>query len=469
MGKALDLIYGITGKIKDSTRGYIRTALYFMLFFAALLYASVLSGVHLLIKCIVGVLPMGLIILLTVEKPVNKVKWSIPVALMWFGMGALQLVSSLLVSMEYLPMTLVWLVGFPLLFYVWNSRGDYAKLFREVAVGANLNFLLWVAASVLLYPVTRVQYGGIFGNPNAVGQWITFLFPVVIFLHYNEKTGKTGKWIYRCELALIYLFCFISQGRTALVAVGFMTLVLLVLRLVSHKDSLLHYLKQGALFAVCAAAVCVVFFGVNQFSKLDAIEAFTAQFSHSSEELDPEELPEDELLDEEEEQNATGKVPSKKDPTSVDIYGMMLNFISRVTGADKTGVSLEDYSSGRTGIWISVLKSANFWGHPSSRHIITNRNGDVGSNAHNTVLQFCYENGIFAALLFTVMMVWTGLRLLKRAVRKDNLRGINSYMLLVHCGFYCTSLFASVGFPFLYLIGFLYYLSYAVVIDRGNK
>ena len=79
----------------------MRTGLYFVLFFMALLYAaSILDGVHLLIKCVVGAGLMGLIILFTVNGTVQRVKWNKPIVAMWFGMGLLQLASGFFVSLE---------------------------------------------------------------------------------------------------------------------------------------------------------------------------------------------------------------------------------------------------------------------------------------------------------------------------------------------------------------------------------
>ena len=42
----------------------------------------------------------------------------------------------------------------------------------------------------------------------------------------------------------------------------------------------------------------------------------------------------------------------------------------------------------------------NVFGHPSREHIVTDRNGDVGANAHNNFLQFTYDQGIFGGVLF---------------------------------------------------------------------
>lgn len=435
--KVLNYIFAITSQLSENTRSKIRTGLYFTLFFVGLLYsASILDGVHLLIKCVVGTGLMGLIILFTVNGTIQRVKWNKPIAIMWFGLGLLQLTSGIFVSREYLPMAMIWLVAFPVLFLVWNNRGDYNTLFKEVAVAGNICFLFLAVTSVTLYPMNVIQFGGFVNNPNGMGQWVTFAFPLIVFLHYQEKSSQIKKWLYRSELALILLLCFVAKGRTAILAVGLMLFVLLVLRMMSSKNGFVYYARQGGKFLLCVALVWIFCLTVNRIP-----QAVT---------------------------NIQPETPTiETESLSDNSEGVMVtNFFNRMLGLDKAGTSLEDYSSGRLGIWMGALKTLNFLGHPSSEHIVTYRNGDVGSNVHNVILQWCYDNGLFAGLMFTIMMFLSLIQLLKRSLHKDNLSDINSYILIVHVGFACTAMFASVNLPFLYLISFLYYLSFAVLFDR---
>lgn len=461
--KLLNCTFGFTSRFTESNRSKIRTGLYFILFFVALLYsASILNGVHLLMKCAVGAGLMGLIILFTVNGTVHRVKWNKPIAAMWFGMGLLQLASGCFVSMEYLPMALIWLVAFPVLFFVWNNRKDYITLFKEIALAGNACFLFLGITSILFYPMNVHQYGGFVNNPNGMGQWVTFAFPLIVFLHYQEKGSQIKKWLYRAELALVLLLCFVSKGRTALIAVGMMLLVLVVLRLVSSKNKFTYYAKQGVKFLLCAALVWVVCMTVNLVPQM-LVNAPPGTNM-------PPEIP----TINQENPNFTGtptinqENPSPSRPQS-GIGGLLSDFIDRILGTDKSGNSLNDYSSGRIGIWIGALKSANALGHPSSEHIITDRNGDIGNNVHNTLLQWCYNNGLFASLLFAIIAVWSMLVFLKRSLRKGNLFGIHSYMLIIQLGFACTAMFASLNLPFLYLIEFLYYISFAILFDREAK
>ena len=80
-------------------------------------------------------------------------------------------------------------------------------------------------------------------------------------------------------------------------------------------------------------------------------------------------------------------------------------YVERIEGKDKHAGGAENYSSGRIGIWKKVIESVNVFGHPSREHIVTDRNGDVGANAHNNFLQFTYDQGIFWRSFFSLVYV----------------------------------------------------------------
>lgn len=141
-------------------------------------------------------------------------------------------------------------------------------------------------------------------------------------------------------------------------------------------------------------------------------------------------------------------------------------FVEKVTGQDKASSSVADYSSGRTVIWKEVLKNLNIKGHPSREHIITVRNGDVGNNAHNTILQFAYDNGIQTGVLFLILMIIGGLKLLIDYVEIKKFGCLRLYLLLVHIGFGVTAMFTTLNLPFLYLVTLSYYFTYMVLFDE---
>lgn len=461
--RILNFSYSLVGKLGEKTNRTIRTAAYFTLFLFALLYgSSILDGVHHLIKCIIGALLMGVIIIFTMNGPIKPQRWNKTVSILWFGTGALQLLSGIFVSMEYLPLACIWLVGFPALFLVWNNRKDYPALFAEVAIAGNACFLLVILSSALCYPLGANAYGGILQNPNGMGQWITFAYPLILFLCHCEKRSKM-KWLYYGEIGLVFLFCVLSRGRTALLAIVAMTLVWIVLRIRCCPKGVWDQWKRVPVFAVCVVIAGASFFLVNQ-----AAEPISGYMELPQINADPEIWGDDIEMEDPEFQETD--IPNHGDPTQNGSKNehYLKKLLERILGMDKTGKSLEDYSSGRTGIWLEALESSNWMGHPSREHIITDRNGDVGSNVHNTIFQFIYDNGILTGLLFAVMMAYAWIKMFVLAWKRRAPTGVEVTCLTIQTGYILTSFLASLNLVFLYLIGFIYYLTFAVLFDKDN-
>ncbi len=439
---------GIGEKVKSS----IRTASYFAIFFMALLYGSVLGGVHLLIKCIVGAVLMGIAILFTADGKVKPVKWSIPGVILWFGLGLIQLLSGLFVSLEYLPMAMIWLVGFPAMFIVFGSRDGEGRteLFAEAARAANLALIIMLVGSVLLVPLTHRQYGGILNNSNGVGQWITFGYAAVLFLYYNGGNSKKLRILYGVEISMIFLFMFISRGRTAALSILAMSVVFVVCRLKFIKNDWRYWLKRIPMYALCLLLTVAVTIGVNWLVAERLNEALRFPDKFDNDVFDS--------IDDDE-----------SDETQPEFGELLDSFIGRFLGKDKAGTGLNNLSSGRTGIWIETIRMLNLLGHHSSEHIITDRNGDVGVNVHNTPLQFAFDNGVFAGILYTALVVYGGVVMLKRTKKSRTLHSTDAFFLVIHAGYCVTTLLASVNLPFLYLIAFLYYMTYASALEGSGE
>ena len=162
----LNYCYRFTKNIDETRRSKIRIVLYSVVFLLGLFYASIPVYVHLLYKCIIGTVLLGLIIVFSINGKMVRPKLARGVPILWLAIGLLRFVSGFTVSNEYLPLALIWLIGFPMLFLVWINRKDYYQLFFEVAKSANIALLVLIVGSLLFIPVTESQYRGITLNPN---------------------------------------------------------------------------------------------------------------------------------------------------------------------------------------------------------------------------------------------------------------------------------------------------------------
>ncbi|MBQ9392868.1 MAG: O-antigen ligase family protein, partial [Oscillospiraceae bacterium] len=404
----LNLLAGAAKNMQERHKAVVRKILYLLVFGCGLFYSCSTLYVHILYKCIIGSVLLGLIIIFTVNRPITPVKWDPVIVTLWVSLGLVQLLSGLLISLEYLPMCLIWTIGFPLVYLVWSIRRDYWNLLAEVAWAGNVCVVLLLAASVVLSPITLAQYPGITINPNNFGMWLSIGTFTALFL-FDSRKKPYQKWLYRVELCAIICLCVACSSRTAVLSIAAMCAVYIVGRIM-RGISFKYFTKQIALTCACLVLTAGVICGVNAAASLVRGESpfFTGE-------------------------------------------GIINHFGERVLGNDKQDHSIDNYSSGRLPIWREVLRKLNLLGRSSRDHIITGRNGDVGNNAHNIVLQYAYDNGVIAGALYALILLYTGAKLAVLAWKRRKLRSLEYYALIMYAGFFCTGMLANNDLPFLYL------------------
>lgn len=435
----------------ESLKSKLRIFLLFVIIALNFSYsAQLLIGVHLLVKCALGAFLLALVILLSIDAPmrqiVSEVKLDKSITVLWVAVGVCQLISGIIVSVEYLPMAMIWLLELPVLFVVWSARGGCKRFFIEVAHAGNAVGVFSIAASVLVTPMDLAFYGGIFLNPNALSQWMTALLPIVLFLCCQEECGKVCKYAYIAEVASIALLCFVSKSRTGLLAVVAILTCFIALKMMPFLKKEKNVQRGWKRLAVKRVITIIIFSFIVAGGLLAANQVCSPALS---------------------------RFFISSEVESSHINGSLLSsFGERLTGDDKhtDQLSLDGYSSGRIGIWAKVLESANLLGHPSRDHIITARNGDVGANAHNSILQVVYDNGVVAGALFACLMACALVQLLWRCfVEYNSVGSEESFALLVQIGFCCTSMFASINLPFHYFLSLLYLLSFTSLFGRKKS
>ncbi len=406
-------------KIKNN----VLTVLFAMITICALFYSCAPVSVHLLIKCIIGSIILVLIIFFSIDGQLKKPIWDKKIVGLWLVFGCIRLFSGLVTSIEYLPLACVWLILFSMLFVVWSSRGDYDTLLDSLYKGFTYPVMAFIIVSLITVPITSEAFGGLAGNANAVGQYICAVIPLILYKYHLESANKKEKVILITFLAIIMSTVFYTRSRTTTLAVGMGILVWLFCK---KYIFLAKWKEIVKIILIISFLSCSLTYGILQINSV----------IHTSQ--------------------------KQQEAKMDDVVG---GYVERIEGKDKHAGGVENYSSGRTGIWKKVIESVNILGHPSREHIVTDRNGDVGANAHNNFLQFTYDQGIFGGLTFFTLCVVAFLKTIYGVYKK---RKYYDFVLYNSVVFLLMSLVTSLNLPFLYIISFSYYIGYALLFNQKN-
>ena len=175
----LNLIYKITGQIGTRVRHIIIGISFFlMICFFFCCYSSELFKIDLgyAQKGYINMIPMGIIIIMSIDRPLKAIKWNHIISIPWFLCGVIFFVSCLVMDMSdgFMPMAICMLFLFPCFYLVWNNRGDYDTLFLLVAKALTASLIVFFIICILFAPINEHniiagRYRGPTGNPNHLG------------------------------------------------------------------------------------------------------------------------------------------------------------------------------------------------------------------------------------------------------------------------------------------------------------
>lgn len=450
--KVLSLFAPAANKISTKTKNNILRVIFLLFSLCSIFYNCVPASIHIFIKYIIGAVFLCAAIFFSIDGPIKKVAWDKRVAGLWIIYSLLCMVSGIIVSKEFLPMACIMLILFPAFFLVWNNRKDYKTLGTLLFDGVVYPSVILIIISLCLLPIPSNGFSGLTHNPNTLSQYIYLAAPFLI-ARYDQNI-KSGKKICNWQLALIALLfvtTLYTSCRTASLIFTFLIIAWFVYRcfiIKADKKSLL------ILYGKLAAMILVLFFVVILLNSL-LVPVFQYQkWGGKVQSFIVSQI------------NGVESNVSVYDADTAEVYDIINGYIIRVEGADKHKSSLNDYSSGRIGIWQEVLRRTNFFGHPSKEHIYTERNGDVGVNAHNNFLQVLYDNGIFAAIAFLLLFITIAWKAFFVIDKRSELAEGFMYLCMV---FFLASCLEIVSMPFIYLITLIFFLCSTMAFEDNGK
>lgn len=341
-----------------------------------------------------------LIIVFSVNKKTEKLKWSVPVYLTYALTAILLIVNRFdhYAGDMYFPLGLIMLTEFIWLAFVWGNRADYETLFRYVSIGVVIMNLFLIAICFKNYPyiydpLKDFHEAGNYWfwhvrNPNGVTK---IYLAMVTGAMYMVKTSKKAIPTMICSLILgidMYITYVTHSRNSVLTFLVFIIFMFVVIILDIRRGA-----KASAVFRkLWISGICIV---------LGAVLAYCALVVMQRDAFDK--VPYKE--------NAAEKVEDYSEylDGEYDIYSKEYSYQKQalLKRDHPELVKLDEVMSGRVWIWSMYLEHMDLKGH-------TKR---LGYPPHNQFLLLSWFTGAPTGIVWLIFCIIVGIKLMVSFVR----------------------------------------------------
>lgn len=425
------------GEWEDKTKETWMTVSFFLLCILCIISLCTAFEPRLIVRTGIGCILLFMLMLFMLGRKLSIIRWNPWLIYPWLLCAVLILLSGVLHSVNYLPTALVFLIGITCFIFIANNNKNYKVIFRCLSNAILLNFCVFGLLSILFAPVFNSQYCGIMYNPNALGQYLTAVFP---FLLYSFDLSE-NKWTRRTALGSIGVlsaFIYFSRSRTAVVSVVGMLVIWIFMKLIVEKK-----LWKKIICVIAAVIIGVpVTFGIMRVSR--------ETINYDMHNLFPEK------------NEGFTDINQKADLS--DISGAIIGRL------EVKGKNADTYSTGRLGIYKEYFRILNLTGHgEEERPELYTKSHKPLTTAHNAALQIAFESGWPAGLIYLIFNLVSLLLGLIYAFRNKKTKDYYYLPFLVSFGYFATSLLASMYLPFSNLLMLTYLLVQAPLFTKSGE
>ena len=373
--KVLNLYDKVTGIFNEIFDSRLLTASLFALVGYCVLFTQRKFPMRWMIFVLFGMILLAFVTLTARSGVKARVHFHKGMAGLWFALHGMMVVSGLFYQ-DWLSESVPLLLCYPVVFSVLASRDDEST-FRSILRGVVFAVLPFLAVSYLTVPVTigYPGYKGVFYDANCLSMCCIIMTAAAMLLSYasfREKKNKPAIAYGACAvLAAVSLM--LSLSRSGLLAlVGVVAILTVAIIAGSAK-------RPGRLLAMLA--VFVIIFGMLG-AKVTMDKVYESY--------------------EEDYQKAIHNLEAYGIPISVD-------------KPEERSISMDDLTSDRWSIWMTILDNLTWNGHETSviqEWVEKDGAGERRFNAHNAFFGVTYNNGFIAGLL---LLAYTALAVVRSA------------------------------------------------------
>lgn len=360
--KMLNLYDRVTGIFNEIFDSRLLTVSLFALIGYCTLFTQRKFPMRWMIFVLFGMILLAFVTLTARVPGKARVRFHRGMAGLWVALHGMMVISGLFYQ-DWLPESLPLLICYPVVFSVLASRDDEST-FRSILRGAVFAVLPFVVLSyVLVRPTLGYPgYMGIFYDANCLSMCCIVMTTAALLLAYASFTKKKVKAAiaYGLCAALGALTLLLTLSRSGLLAFAGVVVILAVAIIAGTAR------HPGRLLAVVAVLVVLVGAAGVKITQDKMYEAAVEDYELAV--------------------------------YNHETYGNPIT----VPKPEERKISMDDLTSDRWGIWMTILQNLTWNGHESSvvqEWVAKDGAGDRLFNAHNAFFGVTYNNGFVAGLL----------------------------------------------------------------------
>ena len=415
-----------------------------------------------------GIMLMVCIAILSLDRSLIRIHWRRSMWIAWFGMCIVFTISDLIVPKKVCGLGVILAFVFTGVFFVWQNHTRKDLLWKCFKDAVKISFWLMAAISFVFRPLYEGgRYAGTFTNPNTFALYLYIIFAVYMSdLDWMAETGKNwrrGIMTY-ISLALVVFYLALTQARTSLVAVSFIFLLWIGLRIyLGIRNHLWKgFLQKLVLSVMFSAVLYPVFFLMLTFlpKMVNHPIVFPGETLYLADGSKIEDFGET-IVQETvgvEKAEVPGKDKKQETVQPAVQTGVPENAWARFWYVLENTKGLNALTSGRVEIYKGYAMKLNYAGHKNISLVI---NGKTKNHAHNNWLQFGYTYGIFSMFFYALITIMAVGYSLKFYIKERRKNATYAFMIPAICiGFVVATLAECLFLPFEVFPAFAFWFAF---------
>lgn len=462
-----DFVYRFIQDCSEKTKYKVCSVCFFGISLIFIINGADYFYVPLSIRSLIGYILLGIIMVFSYN-PIKREVGKHCSILLWtyyvFAGGLL--LSSMINAIDYLPTSFFLFVVLPVYMKIMRINGNYLRMFDELANGFCLGFLLVLIVSILGFPFNQLRYSGLFENPNNLGLFCIANLPLFLYKVEREEK-KVGKLVWLVLSGCVVSFCFFTESRTAIFGAILQLFIWIVFVFRINKNILRGMVHISEFIIVSIVCLYTLIWMINVFSgclKINEKRVYVNAPKYYQEMYETEVTETfSSLCYKILQRMAIGNINLPGPDATIGEEQEGKEFIEKLQNIQEN-MSINSYSTKRIDYWKAFGENLNLIGHRSDDAIYIESDNTYSRNAHNTFLQFGFENGIITMILYTVFWTTLGITVLCHFFQKDNLE-LKMLLTMICAGYLFVSLVTALVVVFAYEVVFLFWVGMIPFLD----